>query len=253
MTETLPTPPRPRRADAQRNREKILAAAMQEFGEQGDAACVEHIAQRAGVGVGSIYRSFGNKDALLREVYEAMVLNQIERTELVAAIADPRDSFEEYLRFTAEYLSRSRIMLSLHSLLKIDREWSHEKLRQRMAAAEVIFARAKSADLIHEHIGFTDIDLILRALAPFASRLETLREGAWQRYLDLVRALCYRTPPQPVSESDPLSTADYERLIMGPDAPALPAGGTAVAGVARRGSGGGADRARTASGLKTTQ
>jgi len=56
---------RPLRADARRNREKIVNAAREIVAEQGEAAQIDDVARKAGVGVGTVYRHFPNKDALM--------------------------------------------------------------------------------------------------------------------------------------------------------------------------------------------
>ena len=60
---------RPLRADAQRNREKLLAAATQAFAEHGEDVALETVAARAGVGIGTLYRHFPNRDALVIAAY----------------------------------------------------------------------------------------------------------------------------------------------------------------------------------------
>src|SRR6478736_5024307 len=65
---------RPKRADARRNYEKVLAAARDAFAEGGEATSLEEIARRAGVGIGTLYRHFPNRQALL----EALYVNEVE-------------------------------------------------------------------------------------------------------------------------------------------------------------------------------
>ena len=66
-TETLVT--RPKRADARRNYEKVLTAAREAFAEGGESTALEEIARRAGVGIGTLYRHFPNRQALLEALY----------------------------------------------------------------------------------------------------------------------------------------------------------------------------------------
>ena len=82
----------PRRADAQRNREKILVAARETFAECGLPAQMEDIAGRAGVGVGTLYRHFPTKDALLSELVRDHFDRFAERGR--AALADGGDPWE---------------------------------------------------------------------------------------------------------------------------------------------------------------
>src|SRR5260370_41339064 len=67
---TASTPPRPLRRDAERNRQRILLAARAAFAERGLEVTLDEIAQRAGVGVGTVYRRYANKDALTDALYE---------------------------------------------------------------------------------------------------------------------------------------------------------------------------------------
>src|ERR687889_2723605 len=65
---------RPKRADARRNYEKVLAAAREAFAEGGESTSLEEIARRAGVGIGTLYRNFPNRQALI----EALYLEEVE-------------------------------------------------------------------------------------------------------------------------------------------------------------------------------
>lgn len=89
---------RPLRVDAQRNRDKLLAAATEAFAEEGKDVALETIAARAGVGIGTLYRHFPNRDALIVAAY------QHEVDELCAAAADLIESqpADEALRAWAE-------------------------------------------------------------------------------------------------------------------------------------------------------
>src|SRR3954465_15805627 len=71
---TQPLLTRPRRADARRNYEKVLAAAREAFAEGGESTALEEIARRAGVGIGTLYRNFPNRQALV----EALSINELE-------------------------------------------------------------------------------------------------------------------------------------------------------------------------------
>src|SRR5512135_3172494 len=60
---------RPKRADARRNYDKVIAAAREAFAERGASTSLEEIARRAEVGIGTLYRNFPNRQALLEAVY----------------------------------------------------------------------------------------------------------------------------------------------------------------------------------------
>ena len=101
---------RPLRADAQRNRDKLLAAATEAFAEEGEDVALEIVAARAGVGIGTLYRHFPSRDALVVAAY------QHEVDELGAAAADLLESqpADEALRAWAErfadYIATKRSM-----------------------------------------------------------------------------------------------------------------------------------------------
>src|SRR5271170_2593596 len=81
---------RPKRADARRNYEKVLAAARGAFAEGGESTALEEIARRAGVGIGTLYRHFPNRQALL----EALYVNEVEEVCRSAAELDGGDPWE---------------------------------------------------------------------------------------------------------------------------------------------------------------
>jgi AcrR family transcriptional regulator len=101
---------RPPRADARRNREKLLAAATEAFAEQGEDVALEAVAARAGVGIGTLYRHFPSREALIVAAY------QHEVDALCAAAAELLGSqpADEALRAWAEcfadYIAAKRSM-----------------------------------------------------------------------------------------------------------------------------------------------
>ena len=80
---------RPLRADAQRNREKILKAAGEVFAEYGLEASHDQIAEHAGVGVGTVYRRFPDRETLIEELFEARLAEFVSVAEECAAMDDP--------------------------------------------------------------------------------------------------------------------------------------------------------------------
>src|ERR1700759_4217921 len=80
----------PKRADARRNYEKVLAAAREAFAEGGESTSLEEVARRAGVGIGTLYRHFPNRQALL----EALYVNEVEAVCRSAEEFDGGDPWE---------------------------------------------------------------------------------------------------------------------------------------------------------------
>src|SRR5438046_9503850 len=97
---TLDTSPqafitRPKRADARRNYEKVLAAAREAFAEGGESTALEEIARRAGVGIGTLYRHFPNRQALL----EALYVDEVEEVCRSAAELEDTEPWEALSRW----------------------------------------------------------------------------------------------------------------------------------------------------------
>lgn len=104
------TDARPLRADAQRNRSKLLAAATEAFAEEGEDVALETIAARAGVGIGTLYRHFPNRDALVAAAY----LHEVD--DLCGSAAElltdlPGDeAFQAWAERFADYIATKRAM-----------------------------------------------------------------------------------------------------------------------------------------------
>ena len=113
-------PRRPKRADARRNYDKVVAAAREAFAERGDATSLEEIARRAQVGIGTLYRNFPNRQALLEAVY----VDEVE--SLCGSAAEfedlpPWDAFLAWMHRLAGYLVTKQALA--HELLEyVDRD-----------------------------------------------------------------------------------------------------------------------------------
>jgi len=90
-------PPRPMRADAQRNRAAILTAARATFEEEGVMASLDGIAIRAGVGNATLYRNFPSRDDLLAAVMAADLAAMLADADALAQSHDPRDALAQWL------------------------------------------------------------------------------------------------------------------------------------------------------------
>jgi AcrR family transcriptional regulator len=102
-------PPEPKlRADARRNREKVLSAARETFAESGYDVPLDEIAARAGVGAGTVYRHFPSKEALFEAVTRARVEDLIADAQQRAAAAEPGPAFFGFLLRLADEAAAKR-------------------------------------------------------------------------------------------------------------------------------------------------
>src|SRR3954454_16863825 len=105
---------RPKRADARRNYEKVLRAAHEAFAEGGESTALEEIARRAGVGIGTLYRHFPSRQALLEAVYVDEV-EEVCRSAAELDAADPWEALNEWFERFLGYLATKRALA--HELL----------------------------------------------------------------------------------------------------------------------------------------
>ncbi|CAL9557024.1 hypothetical protein SUDANB6_04584 [Streptomyces sp. enrichment culture] len=104
---------RPMRADARRNRERLLEAAAEAFAEHGEGASLDDIAKRAGVGSGTLYRHFPTRRALLEAVYLDRIEAIAARADVLAAQRAPGEALVEWLNELAAGMVRLRGLRAL--------------------------------------------------------------------------------------------------------------------------------------------
>jgi AcrR family transcriptional regulator len=103
-------PPRKPRADAERNRQRLLEVARASLAEQGAGASLEDIARSAGVGIGTLYRHFPTRDALIAEVYRHAIGQLAEAADRLAAERAPLDALREWMMLFVDYLTTKKLM-----------------------------------------------------------------------------------------------------------------------------------------------
>ena len=171
------------RADALRNRQRVLEAADVVFAECGLEASLASVAHRAGVGVGTIYRGFGDKDALL----QALVERRLARLSEIGAEAQAAPTGWDGLRVLFERLIEGRAEDRLFAEL-IDRETTNV-LRQRaheivVAAVEEPLARASKEGSVREGLAVSDILVVIGMLG--AGIVPGAPTDQWRRYLTIL-------------------------------------------------------------------
>ena len=107
--DSLPT--RKPRADAERNRQRLLEAARAAFSGGGVSVSLEEIARSAGVGIGTLYRHFPTRDALIAEVYRNEVQKLCDTARELADSRSPIDALRTWLLLFVDYLSTKLILV----------------------------------------------------------------------------------------------------------------------------------------------
>ena len=166
--EVSPAPPRKPRADAERNRVRLLEAARAAFASGGTTASLEDIARSADVGIGTLYRHFPTRDALVGEVYR----NEAEKLAAAAReLADshpPLDALRAWLLLFVDYLSTKLILAeALRAMMCDTSELTKKSVEQLTAAMHLLMDRARaSGEIAGDERDPLDL---LRALGGIAS------------------------------------------------------------------------------------
>jgi AcrR family transcriptional regulator len=107
----LPPPARRPRADAQRNRERILRVAKEVFTRDGAAASLDDIARQAGIGPGTLYRHFPTRHALIEAVYRSEVEKLAAAEQRFAATMAPLEALRAWMLLFIEHVSAKRLII----------------------------------------------------------------------------------------------------------------------------------------------
>jgi AcrR family transcriptional regulator len=178
--------PRPMRADAVKNRRRILEAAEATFSTEGVSVPIDTVAERAGVGVGTVYRHFPTKEAL----FEAIVVTRLEELlEMTRARADADDPGEALFSFLREFAQQASVKQDLSDAMSaagIDiKSACSVKLDEMMRGIDLLLTRAKSSGAVRLEVSNEEVmGLIVGACK--AARYSELDEAICQRMVEIV-------------------------------------------------------------------
>ena len=105
-------PVRQPRADKQRNRERLIGTAKVAFADVGVDVSLEEIARRAGVGIGTLYRHFPTRDAVVEAVYRREVEQLAGAATRLLATLPPAEALREWMRLAVDYIATKKVMAS---------------------------------------------------------------------------------------------------------------------------------------------
>lgn len=173
-TAVTPVPPRPMRADARRNYERLLAEARSAFAAHGTDASLEDVARRAGVGIGTLYRHFPNRSALLSAVFEDAVGDLLTRSRELLDHPEPCTALVTWLRETvahaSEYRGLSRALMSVSSDTTSALSRCSAPIRE---AGDALLTRAQQAGKVRPDVAIQDLLQLTHAIALAAEESPT--------------------------------------------------------------------------------
>jgi AcrR family transcriptional regulator len=177
------TTPRALRADAERNLRRVLDAALEVFAEHGLDAPVTLIAERADVGVATIFRRFPTKDDLLA----ALLAHRGEQMVAAADRALEQDDAGGAFRELAEFITAAQISdrgfcdaIGTALLARDDLQGLFDGVRKRLVA---LIARAQASGALRPDVTAEDVFFVLYGVARTGLMVERAAPGLWRRYL----------------------------------------------------------------------
>ena len=194
------------RCDAARNLDRILDAARVTFNEEGLDAGIDLIAQRAHVGVGTIYRRFPSKEDLIAAVLDE-ILSSIRDLVLEA---QAHDSVAEGFAFYLTAMGQ----LEFDHMGFLPRLWNDadDEVRREITDLTLdLLERAQEAGVVRADVVYADVVSILWSLRGIIDRTAAVSPGAWKRYLELVSQSLLpggaplRNPPLTQTQADAVS------------------------------------------------
>lgn len=158
--------PRAMRADARRNYERLLTEARTAFAEHGTDASLEDVARRAGVGIGTLYRHFPNRHALLSAVFEDAVSDLLSRARELSRAPEPCSALVTWLRemvqHAGEYRGISRALMSVTTNDTSALSRCSDPIRE---AGGRLLSRAQQEGRIREDVAIGDLLQLTHAIA----------------------------------------------------------------------------------------
>jgi AcrR family transcriptional regulator len=182
---SIATDQRALRADARRNRERIMSAGRELFARLGPQAQMDEIAAHAGVGIGTVYRHFPTKEALLTAMVRDRFQEFAEKAMLAEEIRDPLAALESIIRSSAEAVEGDAgFQLAMMGSDQLEWEGIEE---QKAALAEVvtrIISRAVAAGVVREDFGFEDFGMVMCGIT--STMYYQPGTSNWRRHLEII-------------------------------------------------------------------
>lgn len=152
----------PLRADARRNRDRILAAAEEVFLERGAGVSLDDVARRAGVGIGTLYRRFATREDLLAATYSARFLALAEASRARAADLDPFLALRAYME---ELVQQTNVYRGLAASLGTVLEIGTPGCVATTTEGSRLLANAQDAGAVRPDISFGDLVCVATAIS----------------------------------------------------------------------------------------
>jgi AcrR family transcriptional regulator len=194
--------PRPLRADAERNRRLVLETAARVFAERGLGATLNDIAHEAGVGVGTVYRRFPDKRALIDALVDVKFSNLVDLARAAADAPTAGEGLRTYIWGAAEARAHDRGLAQMLAGAGTPGEGANAQRRMLHGLVEDLVARAQAEGSVRPDVAASDVPMFMLMIGAVADGTRGVADGVWQRYARLlVDGLAPAAPGEPLSPS----------------------------------------------------
>jgi AcrR family transcriptional regulator len=180
------TAQRPLRADALRNRAKILQAAAEVFAERGLEVTLDDIAHHAGVGVGTVYRRFADREALIEALFEVRMKAELQRMREALQDPDPWHGFITFVEGVCELIASDRGMRQVMLSSTYGRGEVAQCRDEFGMVGEQLVARVKATGRVRADFEVTDIFVLFLLIGTVTDFAGEVAPELWRRYFDIM-------------------------------------------------------------------
>ena len=210
---TVEVEPRRQRADAQRNRRRLLQAATELFSERGLEVGVADIAARAGVGRGTLFRNFPSKEHLIAAIVVERMHESIARAHAALDAGDPGEALFELIDSAINRSQSDRALLDALSDTWLANPEIRAAHAEMLTVLERLVTRAQAAGAVRDDISAIDVVIMIKGVCESARQFQHLGEEVTARQLDLVCSAISSKGTGPKLRGRAPTAEDFERAM----------------------------------------
>jgi AcrR family transcriptional regulator len=174
------------RRDAQRNQVKLVAAGREVFAERGVDASLEEIARRAGVGIGTLYRHFPSREALVEVIFEEHIGQVLAAADEAAAADDAWAGLVAFLERVLDLQARNLPLRDVFVRHPVGKGRIAAQRRQIGPLLKKMVVRAREQGVLRSDFTVGDLALAMWSFAPVFEATAGIAPNVWRRHLQLV-------------------------------------------------------------------
>jgi AcrR family transcriptional regulator len=207
------------RADAERNRRRLLDAAQEMFSERGLDVGVGEIAARAGVGRGTLFRNFASKEDLIAAIVGERMGEAVVRGRALLEAPDPGAALFEFLQEMVGQQQTDRALFDAVADTFLANSEIAAAYMELVGVFEQLVARAQEAGVVRDDLGALDLIVMIKGICEAATALQHVNPHIAERQLDLARAALSPAAATEPLRGRPPTIDDFKRALPPTRAP----------------------------------